>query len=226
MLIRTIAGLLMLAALAGCGSSSEADLPTVFATPSGNISAPSVTSSAPASAAASTDPVVFAESLQTAAITQSVTSDLGFRYDIPVDWEVSEGPDQSNFRTPALMTASFTMVDFSVRGYVAQTSIEKIYGQTGVSEADAIPRLFESEGAPDYNLQQPTEIMLPDGRQAQFAAYDSTGEMTALYFITLGADDYLKVVLIVRDPQNLVDDTLADYRDLFDRIAASAQPAS
>jgi|GEM_PF-4731828 len=43
---------------------------------------------------------------------------------------------------------------------------------------------------------------------------------------TLGADDYLKVVLIVHDPQNLVDDTLADYRDLFDRIAASAQPAS
>jgi len=224
MLTRTIAGLLMLAALAGCGASSEANLPTVFPTP--NISAPSVTSDAPASGAASMDPVVFAEALQTAAITQSVTSDLGFRYDIPVDWEVSEGPDQSNFRTPALITASFTMVDFSLMGYVAQTSIEKIYGQTGVSEADAIPRLFESEGNPDYNLQQPTEITLPDGRQAQFAAYDSTGEMTALYFITLGADDYLKVVLVVRDPQNLVDDTLADYRDLFDRIAASAQPAS
>lgn len=224
MMIRTLAGLMVLAALAGCGTPSDTDQPTVL--PSTEpVTVPSATSdvSAPATF---TDPVAFAAYVQTAAIPQVVKSDAGVQYDIPADWQVSEGPQQSNFATPLLTDNSFAVIDYSVRGFVARTSIEKIYGQTGISEADAIPRLFESEGAPDYNLQQPTEITLPDGRKAQFAAYDNDDDLVAVYFITIGADDYLQVRITVRDVNNLVDDKLEDYRDLFDRIAASAQPAS
>ena len=154
-----------------------------------------------------------------------VNSPAGVRYKIPADWKVSDGAAQSNFRAPMLLDAKFAAIDLSVTGNVARASIQQIFGRPGSDAAADVPQLLQSFHT-DYNLAAPSEVALADGRKAQFAAYGDAREMTGLYLMTVGPDDYVKVTLTVRDPGKLVDAKLADYRDVFDRIATSAQPAS
>ena len=219
MFIRPFIFLFTASALLACGAREDTSTPRTTASPVGSnlpVAEPVKPLTPP------NDPVAFAKAAQAAAIDQTVTSKNGVLYQIPVGWQVSEGPQQSNFRTPMLLGKDFGAIDFAMRGSVSRASVESVFGRTGVGAAEGIPQLMQSY-ASDFSLEAPSEIALPDGRKAQFGAYGSEQEMTALYLISVGEDDYLKVVLTVRDAGGLVDDSLSDYRNLFDRIAASAK---
>lgn len=210
--------------LLSCGAEKKEGAPGATGAVKGSA-APVAANMATAPATTPKDPVAFAKSMQTAVLTKDVNSPAGVQYKLPADWEVSDGAAQSNFRAPMLLDAKFAAIDLTIRGDVARASIQKIFGRPGGDAAADVPQLLQSFHT-DYNLAAPSEVALPDGRRAMFAAYGDDREMTGLYLVIVGDDDYLKVTLTVRDPGKLVDAKLADYRDVFDRIAASAQPAS